>query len=76
MIFFCKDKEKAAQFVKDLLLTFGVDSMSITITNLGISGAFYVRIVTDGSSDGTVKSWVQNYYGLRTSISTENIPDG
>jgi len=76
MIYYCKDKEEAAQFVSDLLLTFGVDSLLITITSRGAFGACSVRIVTDGLLGDTVEKWVQNYYGLRTNISQQNIPVG
>ena len=76
MIYFCRDREEVAQFVSDLLLNLGINLISITITNRELFGDYSVHIVTDGSSEDTVEKWVQNYYGLRMSTSTENTPDG
>jgi|SwirhisoilCB3_FD_contig_123_6852_length_2162_multi_3_in_2_out_0_3 hypothetical protein len=59
------DREAAAQFVEGILLSFGKDLQSITITPAEKLEDFSVSIVIDTSLDGTVRDWVQTYYGLR-----------
>lgn len=71
-----KDKEELAQFVNDLLLTSGLTSVSIMITNPERSGDYSVSIATDTSSADTVVNWVQTYYGLVMTTSLETTQAG
>lgn len=70
------NKTDVAQFVNDLLVTFGSVSLSITITNPGMCGEFFVSIVTDSSSEDTVRKWAQTYSLPLTNILHRNTPAG
>ena len=71
MISYIASKEDVALFVGDLLEVSSLGWQSITITKLKKSEDFYVHIAIDGSSEDTVRDWVQNYYGLRMNTSPE-----
>jgi hypothetical protein len=74
---YCKDKEELALFVNELLHPFAKLTYAwITITSPEKSEAYSVSIVTDTSSADTVKSLVQNYFGLHMTISSVGTPDG
>ena len=76
MISYIASNEDVALFVGDLLEVSSLGWQSITITKLKKSEDFYVHIAIDGSSEDTVRDWVQNYYGLRMNTSQENTPAG
>jgi hypothetical protein len=55
MISFMTNKQDAARFVEDILRFSGIDYQSITITSPAKSGDCCVSIVTDISSEDTVR---------------------
>lgn len=65
---FTGSNKDVAQFVADLLTTFEFPSQLITITTRGSSEDCSVHIVTDTSSEDTVKKTAQFYYLQPTSI--------
>lgn len=76
MISFTANKMVVAQCVADLLLRFGRDCLSITITIRGSSEDSSVQIVTDTSLEDTVKIAVLNFYNQLTCTSSQNTLDG
>lgn len=61
MLTYYGNRKSVAQFVREVLLRFESDSLSITITRQEKSEVFSVSIATDTSSEGTVKQLAQIY---------------
>jgi hypothetical protein len=59
---FTGNKKVVAQFVHDIVASSNLAYQSITITKLEKSGVSCVHIVTDTSSEDTVRSLVRNSY--------------
>lgn len=76
MMNYIGSKEVVAQFVDDLLWNGVLDYQSITITKRGKSGDYFVSIVTDGLSEGTVVRLAQSYLDVLTRTYKQNIPGG
>jgi len=76
MMTYTGNKKVVVQFVKELLRTSNIDSLSITITRQERLGDCSVSIATDTSSEDTVRTLAQTYSRLRTSTSSETTPAG
>lgn len=76
MMNYIGSKEVVAQFVDDLLWNGVLDYQSITITKREKFADYFVSIVTDGLSEGTVVKLAQNYLDVLTRTYKQNIPGG
>lgn len=65
-----------ARFVRDLLTSSNLDSLSITITPLETYGDYCVRIATDMSSEDIVRTLARIYSVALLSTSPPNTQDG
>lgn len=62
------DKRDVAPFVGDVLRALSYDCLSITTTSQERLEGFFVRIVTDTSSVGTVESLARSFSAERMNI--------
>lgn len=76
MLSFIGHSQDVVQFVKELVMSSGIDYRLTTITLPGRSEVYSARIVIDTSSEDTVKTLAWEHSLTLLPISTESIQAG